>query len=765
MKKSLNHNPTLNHNRREIYAFIPVVRGANKLEVRNESDTAEIVLIGAVGKSWWDDTGITEQEFRDALKTIPSGKRITVSVNSEGGSVKEGLGIYNAIKDRRADITCKITGYALSIASVFPLAADKVVSPKSAIWMIHKAWSWAQGNADDMRQQAEMLDTHDETLAGIYAEHTGKSQKEILKAMEEETWIKGADAVAWGLATETDETESADAAAYRPLAQTFLDRCKNISPAILNTLRPDSKTGRDAATSAAPNGGQQTPTQPQDHTMKKSIVALLTKHGLKDPAGNNFTEDSPEAELQAALATLETKKLQQDSSADNLTDLAAIRAELKAQKEQRLSDKIAAYVDAQRITKAQAKVYLAQALVSATAETDVFAALEETQAAASGDHAGPFITIVDSAPNISKSGVQGNKIIPELENIFTAHKLPDGATREQQIATATARYNAMKAEFPQLLAKAFAKDRGSVQAGNTFSGTITTNFLIMGVIVKLYNRFAPATLFTMDSEQDPYKPLAAGIRKFNTTTTDGTKVGKNVTNFETLAGASNGNPDSTIDAITITPDQYTSGGFLTNAQLNSGFRISDLVEAKLIDLADKVTQVITAPITVANFVTNAPLIQSPGAFGFSDLATLQGQIKKFPIKNLLLDGEYQARIANTPGFFQSAGLVGGVANAWRAFGWENVAMNTEWSGAGANVRGFATAPQSIGIISGLPLNPPEGIPGNIVQTGVAQLPDVQKAIATYAWFSPQARTFFFTFDIILGATLIDETAGVLIKSA
>jgi hypothetical protein len=193
--------------------------------------------------------------------------------------------------------------------------------------------------------------------------------------------------------------------------------------------------------------------------------------------------------------------------------------------------------------------------------------------------------------------------------------------------------------------------------------------------------------------------------------------------------------------------------------------VADIIEAKLIDLAAKITQVFTAPLTVANIVTNAPLVSAPAAFGFSELADLQGTLKKSNVKNLLLDGEYLARIANTPGFFQTAGTVGGDAGAWSKFGWDNIALNTDWSGAGANVRGCALAPSVIGIISGLPLNPPEGIPGNIVQMGSAQLPDVQKAIATYVWFSAQARTLFFTFDMIAGATLIDETAGRLIKSA
>lgn len=733
----------------------------NKLEVRAEGDTTEIVLIGAIGKSWWDDTGITEQEVRDAIKSSPKGKPINILLNSEGGSVKEGLGIYNAIKDRNADIQCRVTGYALSIASVFPLAAKKslggrgVVSPKSAIWMEHKAWSYTQGNADDMRQAADMLDTHDETLVDIYAAATGKSKADCRARMQKETWTKGGDAIAAGLADETDETDEADAqAAYRPLHPDFLQRCKNISPAILNCL--------------APQGGAKTPTTTQTKNTvmtRAQILALLAKWGVSVNA--NATDE----ELQALVAAGPTKTAAVAAVATTTATTAAkegddnadIRAEFKALKIQRATDRVNTFVDAMKITKAEVPIYVTALLADEAGTIAILEAKETPQAAGT---AGAFLDpmAIDHNPAVSANGVQGSKILPELENIFAAHKMPAGATKEQKLAVTEARYEGMKAEFPRLLNAAFRKDNG-VQGANTFSGTVTTNFLIMGVTIKTHNRFAAANLFTMDAEQDPYKPLAAGIRKFNVTTTDGTKVGKNVTNFQTLAGGTNGNPDSVVNAITITPDQYTSAGYITNAQLNSGFRVADIIEPKIIDLADAIIQCFTAPITVANFVTNAALVSAPAAFGFSDLATLQGQLKKVPVKNCLLDGEYIARIANVPGFFQGAGTVGGPTNAWSAYGWDNIALNTEWAGAGANVRGFACGKTAIGIISGIPLNPPEGIPGNIVQTGTAQLPDVQKAIGTYVWFDPSSRTLYFSFDMIAGATLIDETAGILIKSA
>jgi len=280
-----------------IFAFVPVVRQSqrpkealdalrqkgitdvsleNRLEVRNQGNGEhEIVLIGAVGGSWWDESGITESEFRNALKEIPKGSRITLLINSEGGSVQEGLGIYNAIKERSAEITAKISGYAVSIASVFPLAANKVISPKSAIWMTHKAWSYAQGNDEDMDRAAQMLREHNETLVDIYVSETGKTKEEWEGWMKAETWIRGAKAIEYGLADETEDNDGSQAS-YRQFHPDFIQRCKNISPEILNVI-----------SALPPQGKAQTKNQTEENSMNRAQrIALLNGWGVmvKDEA-------------------------------------------------------------------------------------------------------------------------------------------------------------------------------------------------------------------------------------------------------------------------------------------------------------------------------------------------------------------------------------------------------------------------------------------------------------------------------------------------
>ena len=330
-----------------------------------------------------------------------------------------------------------------------------------------------------------------------------------------------------------------------------------------------------------------------------------------------------------------------------------------------------------------------------------------------------------------------------LHNIFDTHR-GDSAKI----------YAAMQSEWTGL--------RGTVRAENTFSAGITTNFLIQAAVTKLGPKCCALKAFSRSADVDPMKPLAAGVIKFNGGVQDGSDVMTNATDFTGQSNDGGAAGDSTLTGPLITVAQYTVPFHVTSQQLNSGVRMADLVEAKLGSFLSKIVQVVTAPITVANFCYNAPLTINSAAFGFSDAATLQAQLQKSKIKNLILAGPYIARLSNSPGFFQPAGTLGGLEDAWRAFGWDLIGLNTEWQGADPYVQGFACNPQAIGTIIGLPLNAAEG--QDVIQCGTAILPGPNIAIGTYLWMDANARTMRCTYDIMLGATLLDFTAGVIIKS-
>ena len=210
--------------------------------------------------------------------------------------------------------------------------------------------------------------------------------------------------------------------------------------------------------------------------------------------------------------------------------------------------------------------------------------------------------------------------------------------------------------------------------------------------------------------------------------------------------------DSTVGNIEVTPHQITVSFQVSNADLNSGLRMENLVEINAKKFASAVMAAALAPVTTANFPV--ALTSAAAAFGFGDLATLQASLKKSSEKNLILDGAYLARVANSPGFFQSAGNVGGPTNGWKAFGWDLITQNTDWTGADPNVVGFACNPQAIAAAIGLPVETP--IPGNILERKDITLDNLDIQIAAYAWFNTSTRTLWASYDCVAGFALGDD---------
>ncbi len=682
-----------------------------------DKQPAEILVHGPIGKSFWSEDGISGKDFTNALNAIPVGTKIIVGVNSQGGAVGEGLAIYNAIQRRSEDVTCRIDGYALSIASFFPLAASKVISPKSSIWMIHEAWMPTEGNKRQLRKEADMLETHDVTLIGAYVKKTGKPQSEIVAAMESETWLDGSKALAWGLADETtddDVSGALDALDFAPIAQSNF---KNTPQRILACV----KNKPQAAT--PPQSG----TNPEKNKhMKEQIVALLTERKIA------FDANASAEELLKVLAKAQTVTVTANqpatpaaaSATDNV--VAELQKQIAAERKSRITAEVNRRAE-NRVANDKLAWWIENALKDEAGTLAQIDALPVNKPAGDVVGAGSVIILADTP----------------LEKIRNEHKTPE------------ARHRAIGADFNSLFADACARDtrQGKTVMGlNTYSGTLVTSFLMDGSLTPLQNRWAALRAFALDSSTDPYKPLATGVLK---NPTAGATTQTDATNFES------GN--STVAPISVTMHQYTQSFAVSNLDLNNGLRMQDLVTINTANFANKIIEVATAPITVANF-TGTPLTSAPGSFGFSDAATLQGQLKKSPIKNLILDGEYQAQLANTPGFFQGTGVVGGSTSAWKAFGWDLIALNTDWTGAGAAVRGFACNPQAIVGITGTPLAPPN-IPGGTLSLGTFTVPDLNITVAMYSWFNTGTRTMWYSYDVMAGFALGDATAGIIVKSS
>lgn len=152
--------------------------------------------------------GVQAKDFTSDLSKVQS-KTLNVEINSPGGDVFAGLAIYNALKSSGKEIVVKVMGVAASAASLIAMAGDKIQMPKNTFMMVHNPWSFAMGNADELREQANVLDKIGDSLLKTYAARTGKSEDEIAPLLAKDTWLTADEAVEMGFATEvTDEVKA-----------------------------------------------------------------------------------------------------------------------------------------------------------------------------------------------------------------------------------------------------------------------------------------------------------------------------------------------------------------------------------------------------------------------------------------------------------------------------------------------------------------------------------------------------------------------------
>ena len=172
--------------------------------IHNKAEkSAEIYLYEDIGAGWFG--GVSSKEFSDELKGIGPVDTINLRLNSPGGSVFEGVAIYNLLASNSAKVTVHIDGLAASIASIIAMAGDEIRMADNALMMIHDPWGMAVGTAEDMRKEAETLEVVRDTLVGTYAKRTTATESEISDWMNAETWMDAAFAVENGFADQVTE--------------------------------------------------------------------------------------------------------------------------------------------------------------------------------------------------------------------------------------------------------------------------------------------------------------------------------------------------------------------------------------------------------------------------------------------------------------------------------------------------------------------------------------------------------------------------------
>lgn len=156
------------------------------------------VIVGTDEEAeWWG--GVSAQTFVKEIRAIDASV-IHLRINSPGGDVFAARAMEQALRDHKAKIITHVDGYAASAASYLALAGDEVEIAAGGFFMIHKAWTYAYGNADDMAASSSLLEKIDDSLVASYAKETGQEPDQLREWMRAETWINSDEAVALGFA-------------------------------------------------------------------------------------------------------------------------------------------------------------------------------------------------------------------------------------------------------------------------------------------------------------------------------------------------------------------------------------------------------------------------------------------------------------------------------------------------------------------------------------------------------------------------------------
>jgi ATP-dependent Clp protease, protease subunit len=199
--------------------MIPIVieqsgRGERAFDIYSRLLRERIIFLGQPIDSNVANLIVAQLLFLDAEDPE---KDIYMYINSPGGSVTAGMGIFDTMKYIRSDVCTICTGLAASMGAFLLSAGTKgkrMSLPHSRI-MIHQPLGGAQGQATDIEIQAKEILYHKRRLNEYLAEHTGKSYEQIAEDTERDFFMSPEESKEYGLIDQVIDRHSAGS---RPMA-------------------------------------------------------------------------------------------------------------------------------------------------------------------------------------------------------------------------------------------------------------------------------------------------------------------------------------------------------------------------------------------------------------------------------------------------------------------------------------------------------------------------------------------------------------------
>ena len=273
-------------------------------------DHVDLAIEGVIGDLWWTDDPVTAASIGKLLKAAPNAKTMTVAINSEGGSFFDGVQIYQLLSEHPARVTVKVGALAASAASIVAMAGDEIIAHETSNLLVHRPWTWADGNEDDLRRVADDLRALNETLVVAYVARTGMSEEAIRALLIEDRYMGAKEALELGFVTSVLPSKTKETVTQEQ-ARASLDR-----------LRSQVRSRRHLA--AATNTTPAPSAKEKDNVNLALIIAAL---GIAASA----TEEQVDAEVRRLKASdSDAKKLYARLGVSNADEATGVVVALEA---------------------------------------------------------------------------------------------------------------------------------------------------------------------------------------------------------------------------------------------------------------------------------------------------------------------------------------------------------------------------------------------------------------------------------------------------
>lgn len=326
------------------------IKNAMVIESGGES-VGRLDVSGEVGFDWYGDAWDASW-FKMQMDGLGDVNRLEVHINSPGGSVIDGIAIFNYLVQHPAEVHVYVDGVAASIASVISMAGDKIFMPSNTLQFVHEPWMYTSGSADELRKDAEMLDTMKGALTSSYMRHFKGTEEEMDALLKTETWFTAAEMAekfnnVEVLAQEAKITASLDMSKLSTEipdgAKAFLEteegEPKSYLKRMINFLRGEGLNKaadgleEDITEEPKPEEEEMTPDEraAMKAEMKKEVMAELKEAGVVAPTEElapkavlTFEGDPTDAAaVQAHVDALNQAQLQASVDWSNPTSVAA----------------------------------------------------------------------------------------------------------------------------------------------------------------------------------------------------------------------------------------------------------------------------------------------------------------------------------------------------------------------------------------------------------------------------------------------------------